>query len=51
MGKPSSRNGGLFRLEYIEPESDIRGSETSQYPEEKKEKSISRVVASEMETA
>ena len=28
-----------------------RGTETSHYPEEKKERSISRVVASEMEIA
>lgn len=36
MGKPSSRNGELPHTEYIGVKERTRGSETSQYPEEKK---------------
>ena len=37
--------------EYIGPEKQTLGTETSQYPEEKKSTEISRVVASERERA
>jgi hypothetical protein len=42
MGKPSKLNGLLLRPEYIGTEERTRGSETSQYPEEKKTMSDSR---------
>ena len=47
MGKPSARNGALPRSEFIGSREQTRGSETSQYPEEKKTMSDSVVVASE----
>ncbi len=37
--------------QYISDVKGTRGTETSKYPEEKKENSISRVAASEMERA
>ena len=36
MGKPSAVKTALPRPEYIGPKERTRGSETSQYPEEKK---------------
>jgi hypothetical protein len=36
MGKPGPARVGLFTVEYIGRERQTRGSETSQYPEEKK---------------
>jgi hypothetical protein len=36
MGKPIPSNVGIVRSEYIGSDSETRGSETSQYPEEKK---------------
>ncbi len=47
MGKPDSSHVESFCTEYIGAESDTRGSETSQYPEEEKTKVIPSVVASE----
>ena len=47
MGKPSARNGAESISEYIGNGRQTRGTETSQYPEEEKEKSIPRVAASE----
>ena len=47
MGKPIRRHGRIFTVEYIGRESQTRGSETSQYPEEKKTQVIPPVVASE----
>ena len=45
-------NGTTWQVEDLSLEREpTRRTETSKYPEEKKEKSISRVVASEMETA
>jgi hypothetical protein len=51
MGKPVSSNVGIFTVEYIGREGKTRGSETSQYPEEKKTPVIPPVVASERGTA
>ncbi len=42
MGKPSVAKAALPRPEYIGPKERTRGSETSQYPEEKKTTSDSR---------
>ena len=42
MGKPSTAKAVLPRPEFIGLEERTRGSETSQYPEEKKTKSDSR---------
>ena len=36
MGKPNAGNAALLKSEFIGFESDTRGSETSQYPEEEK---------------
>ena len=47
MGKPSSSNVLLSYHEYIVIEKATWRTETSKYPEEKKEKSIPLVVASE----
>ena len=51
MGKPGQGHAWSFRTEYIGAESDTRGSETSQYPEEKKAIAIPSVAASERGTA
>ena len=42
MGKPSAPKGALLRAEFIGARERTRGSETSQYPEEKKTTSDSR---------
>ena len=42
MGKPTALNGAGRWPEYIGPDEQTRGSETSQYPEEKKTMSDSR---------
>ena len=42
MGKPSWLNGQLLHPEYIGVKEQTRGSETSQYPEEKKTMSDSQ---------
>ena len=42
MGKPPLRIATVPRLQFIGPEERTRGSETSQYPEEKKTTSDSR---------
>ena len=47
MGQPGRPRGRSSRDEYIVPRSYTRGSETSQYPEEKRSNEIARVVASE----
>ena len=47
MGKPTASNGAVSCTEYIGAGRHTRGTETSQYPEEEKEKSIPRVAASE----
>ena len=47
MGKPGPGHAGSSAFEYIERRSNTRGSETSQYPEEKKAIAIPSVVASE----
>ena len=47
MGEPGRGNARSPTNESIVREEGTRGSETSKYPEEKKEKSISLVVASE----
>ena len=47
MGKPSGSNVPLSRTESIGAGSETRGSETSQYPQEKKSTEIPQVVASE----
>ena len=47
MGKPSTGNAVLSHVEHIDMEKTSRGSETSQYPEERKSKETPRVVASE----
>ena len=49
MGEPGQGNAWSPMNEYIVHEEGTRGSETSKYPEEKKENSISLVVASEEE--
>ena len=41
MGKPSGSNVPLPGSEYIATAEGTRGTETSKYPEEEKEKSIS----------
>ena len=51
MGKPNVGNAALFIHESNSVWKGTRGTETSKYPEEKKEKSISKVVASEMDRA
>ena len=51
MGEPTNFNRLVSYNEYIVIERVTRGTETSKYPEEKKEKSISLVVASEKEIA
>ncbi len=51
MGEPTNFNRLVSYNEYIVIERVTRGTETSKYPEEKKEKSISLVVASEEEKA
>ena len=51
MGEPSVGNSTLSCNEYIVTERVTWRTETSKYPEEKKEKSISLVVASEKERA
>ena len=45
MGKPSGSNVPLSRTESIGAGSETRGSETSQYPQEKKSTEIPQVVA------
>ena len=47
MGEPGWGNAQSPMNEYIVHEEGTRGSETSKYPEEKKENSIPLVVASE----
>ena len=47
MGKPSQGHTWLSQAEYIGLERRTRGTETSQYPQEKKSKEIPLVVASE----
>ena len=42
MGKPTALNGAVCLPEYIGQYKQTRGSETSQYPEEKKTMSDSR---------
>ena len=49
MGEPGRGNARSPTNESIVREEGTRGSETSKYPEEKKENSISLVVASEEE--
>ena len=49
MGEPDCGNAQSSMNESIVHERGTRGSETSKYPEEKKENSISLVVASEEE--
>ena len=49
MGEPGWSNVQSPMNEFIVHEEGTRGSETSKYPEEKKENSISLVVASEEE--
>ena len=49
MGKPGPQ--GSPWTEYIGPQERTRRTETSQYPQEKKEKSIASVAASERATA
>jgi len=51
MGKPGGSNVPSRWSEHIASIEVTRGTETSQYPEEEKERSISGVVASEMERA
>ena len=47
MGQPSILNRILASDEYIVRRGDTRGSETSQYPKEKKSIDMAQVVASE----
>ena len=47
MGEPTNGNALVSYNEYIVIEKATRWTETSKYPEEKKEKSIPLVVASE----
>ena len=49
MGKPARCNGCASMSQYIAHEKGTRGTETSKYPQEEKETSISKVAASEME--
>ena len=51
MGKPGGSNVPSPITEYIGYEEGTRGTETSKYPEEEKETSISLVAASEGERA
>ena len=51
MGEPIQCHDWILKPEYIGLQSDTRGSETSQYPEEKKTTVIPSVVASESGTA
>ena len=51
MGKPDQANTWLSSAEYIGCEKTTRGSEPSQYPEEKKTIVIPLVAASERGTA
>src|SRR5699024_3529553 len=51
MGEPSTRHGVELTSEYIGCKRQTRGTETSQYPEEEKAIAISRVAASETESA
>ena len=51
MGKPGGSHVPSLPDEYIVRREGTRGTETSKYPEEEKETSISRVAASEMEGA
>ena len=51
MGEPTNSKVLVSYNEYIVIERVTWGTETSKYPEEKKEKSISLVVASEKERA
>jgi len=50
MGQPSWSNVQLQPIEYIDWIETTRGSDTSQYPQEKKTIVISIVAASELET-
>ena len=51
MGEPGGSNVPSSMSEFIAHEKGTRGTETSKYPEEKKETSISSVAASESEGA
>ena len=51
MGQPGGGNTPSSRTEYIGTWRRTRGTETSHYPQEEKETSISLVVVSERETA
>ena len=51
MGKPSAGNAALPHAEYIDMLGASRGTETSQYPEERKSTETPRVVASERGSA
>jgi hypothetical protein len=51
MGQPGAEKPHYLVDEYIVFEKPTGGTETSQYPQEKKETSISSVAASERETA
>ena len=51
MGQPGGGNAPPPADEYIVRRGHTRGSETSQYPEEKKSNEIARVVASESAVA
>ena len=51
MGRPGGSDVPSPANESIVCEEGTRGTETSKYPEEKKETSISKVAASEMERA
>ena len=50
MGQPTQGNACVSADEYIVSEKETRGTETSKYPEEKKETSIFLVAASERES-
>ncbi len=51
MGKPIPVYTGISPGEFIARQRRTRGTETSQYPQEKKVKTISQVAASEREIA
>jgi hypothetical protein len=51
MGQPTGRNGPVLPSEHIGRIEGTRGTETSKYPQEEKERSISSVAASERERA
>ena len=51
MGEPAQGNAWAPHGEYIAVQEATRGTETSKYPEEEKETSISLVAASERERA